>query len=888
MLKSVKPFLFLMFIFFALTGSLASVSAKKSETAAANSDASSVIRLQYDTFDPLISEPDTPAALTIQPDTFTEAIPYIVQFEGPIQPEWKVRLEAAGAVIDNYLPDNAFLVRLDGRSRTLVAAQNEVRWVGVFQPAYKFSPRLADYESDVFQLVLASWADPTLVQADLAASGIDVSGNGRYLTIQATADELTAVARHPDILWIEPRAFFKTFNSVATGIMNAPTAWTNGYTGDNQIVTVADTGLDTGVDNINVNGDIHADFDNRVSQISSLPVINDPCITNSGANDGASDTESGHGTHVAGSTYGNGAASGGQYKGTAYEATITFQAIEQLTQFAGGGCGGGSGYFLTGIPNDLHDLFQEAYDWGSRIHTNSWGSDVNGAYTTSSQQADDFAWDNKNLTILFAAGNAGVDGNSNGYVDEDSMGSPATAKNVISIGASDNVRATGGLNPPSCSLWSTCWPADYPTAPTGTDAISDNAGELAAFSSRGPTDDGRIKPDLVAPGTNILSTKSSLIAGDGWGPFNADYMYNGGTSMATPLAAGGAAIVREYLQEAESMSNPSSALIKALLINTAVDINGYGNSNQEAGQPIPNNHEGWGRIDLEAATNGTNRTLIDDESVTTGIMRTHTFSVTNTASPLKVSLVWTDYQGNPAAGTQLVNDLNLTVKGPGGSPTYLGNQFSGGWSATGGSADTLNNVENVYIQSPTVGEWTIEVNGSNVPQGPQPFALVISGEGSAATPGQDQIFLPVILNPAAPGPTGPTDGFWESTTGDEFYVTSSGQSVEDFAIFITVNGCGNFKITRITPAPITNDQFSFTGAFYASGTFNSNTTASGTDGLTNYNIAGCGTVSGGPWNWNAIWKNSSPPPLRLATRTGPELITKTQQQGHAATVTPIP
>ena len=881
-MKPIKLILFLMIFLMVITGSLAGASDSEQP------EPGSFIHLQYATFDPLVAEPAIPQRLTLQQESLDEPAPFIVQFDGPIQPEWKASLEALRVPIDNYLPNNAYLVRLDGASdKTTIEGLAHVRWAGVYQPAYKLAPSLADYQLDIYNVQIASWADATAVQQDLEALGGAVSGNGRFLTLNIATQDLALVSHHPDIIWIEPFTFFETFNDTGGGILNAPTAWGNGYTGNGQIITVADSGLDTGVDSASI-GDIHADFDNRVTQIASKPVVSAPgCITNTGADDGPSDTQSGHGTHVAGSTYGNGAASSGQYRGTAYEATATFQAIEQFTTWTGI-CTGGPTYALTGIPNDLNDLFQESYNWGARVHTNSWGSNAAGQYTSSSSQADEFIWNNKDFTILFAAGNSGTDGDSNGYVDEDSMGSPATAKNVITIGASDNLRATGGYNPGgACSLWGNCWPSDFPANPTSSDSLSDNAGEMAAFSSRGPTDDGRIKPDLVAPGTNILSTRSSLISGNGWGAFNADYMYNGGTSMATPLAAGGAAVVREYLAEAESMSNPSAALIKAILINSAVDIGGYGNSAQEAGQPIPNNHEGWGRIDLAAATTGTNRTLIDDQSTTTTVTKVFSHTVSSSAEPLKISLVWSDYPSSAGASINLVNNLNLSVTAPDGSTTYLGNHFSGGWSATGGAADSVNNVENVYIQTPTTGDWVIRVIGSNIPQGPQPFALVISGIGTTTQlPDESNasnfyVYLPVILKPLD---NRPEAGFWETaTTAVEFYVTPDRASVDDFAIYINVSGCGGYKITRTVTTPIVDNNFSFTGAYQASGSFSSTTAASGTTQLTSYNIGGCGLVSGGPFAWSATWQNSSQPRIFQAERVGPELVDPSHEEGFTVT-----
>ena len=172
-------------------------------------------------------------------------------------------------------------------------------------------------------------------------------------------------------------------------------------------------------------------------------------------------------------------------------------------------------------------LFQQAYDAGARIHANSWGSAAAGDYTLDSANADTFVWQRRDMLITFSAGNEGIDANANGVIDNDSIGSPATAKNVLTVGASENQRPSypcdATLSYQSHDAYqpsTTCaamsgqnllgtygqrWGADYPAAPIAGDLSAGNAGQMAAFSSRGPTDDGRIKPDVVAPGTWILS-----------------------------------------------------------------------------------------------------------------------------------------------------------------------------------------------------------------------------------------------------------------------------------------------------------------------------------------------------------------------------------------------
>jgi hypothetical protein len=105
--------------------------------------------------------------------------------------------------------------------------------------------------------------------------------------------------------------------------------------------------------------------------------------------------------------------------------------------------------------------------------------------------------------------------------------------------------------------------------------------------------------------------------------------------------------------------------------------------------------------------------------------------------------------------------------------------------------------------------------------------------------------------------TPPQAGFW-SGPFEDFFVTADQSFVEDFSTYIS-GPCGQIKITRATPAAIANNQFSFSGSFYASGTFDSATSASGTDGLENYFIPNCGTISGGPWAWTAVWQNANQP-----------------------------
>ena len=176
----------------------------------------------------------------------------------------------------------------------------------------------------------------------------------------------------------------------------------------------------------------------------------------------------------------------------------------------------------------------------------------------------------------------------------------------------------------------------------------------------------------------------------------------------------------------------SAALVKATLINSAVDLLDENNDDlNDNAIPIPNNHEGWGRLDLDAATDGSHAFEEDIAGLQTGGSASYLYNVASAGSPIKVSLVWSDYPSSETASVNLVNDLDLQVTAPGGA-VYSGNNFSGGWSQTGLSADRTNNLENVYVEAAAAGQWTVTVSGYNVPNGPQPFALVVDNGDAGA------------------------------------------------------------------------------------------------------------------------------------------------------------
>jgi serine protease AprX len=572
----------------------------------------------------------------------------------------------------------------------------------------------------------------------------DVSGD-KLLVIDVSSDSnpnesLRKVSAQVGLQSIEEKTMPRLFNEraatvIGTSIVASPLEPTIGLTGKGEIIAIADTGLDTGDPEL-----LHPDFQGRVIDIKSYPIAKGwwvKYLSNLGEDDGPSDKYSGHGTHVAGSALGNGAQAreleiSAIPMGIASEAQLVFQALEQTTKWTLDGILFYIENFgtmpppseLFGIPEDLTELFQYAYDKGARIHSNSWGGGNPGKYNNQCAQIDQFVWDNPDFLIVIAAGNDGRHSSSGTTgIDQGSVTPPATAKNCLTIGASENDRSHQFSD-----TYGQGAPGSFPHEPFHSDGLVDYIDDIAAFSSRGPLVNGYRKPDVIAPGTFILSTRSSQIATNNFAagaylPAKYHYMYMTGTSMATPLVAGCAALVRQYLKEKHqpAILKPSAALVKAILIHSAQYID-YRHAHP-ASEPWADNEQGWGRINLQTVLNPVAPTqlVVNDESngLKTDQDRNYKISITDSSVQLKITFVYNDLPG-----INLINNLNLRVHSPSGE-TYLGNDFQGM-----GNPDSVHNVEAVIEEAPEVGDWTIEIVAQVVQSDEsQQYAIVATGGG---------------------------------------------------------------------------------------------------------------------------------------------------------------
>lgn len=648
---------------------------------------------------------------------------FLIQFNGAVQSDWRTQLENRGVNLLRYVPNDAFIAKISGANLNELSQLNFVRWIGSYRPEHKIqrdliSRRAKGAESS---LDIAVWLSPRATEAEAAQarrslSSVEESNHrfGRVLRGKMNSTQLDTLANSDAVLWIEPSHPMKMSDEVSSKIVagdggsNTLLTQSLGYDGSGVTVSVADSGLDSGDTNF-----MHPDIQGRVSALFYYGNLED-----------AADEHS-HGTHCAGIIAGNGALGETDENGFLYGLGVAPGAslIAQRIFDAVGNYE---------APPSFERLTRDAKRAGADIGSNSWGDDTQGRYDLSAMEfdglvrdADALALGDQPYILEFSAGNAGPSYRT--------IGSPAVAKNVIATGAANSDR----LNLPF---------EEFPIYADGPDSMAD-------FSSRGPCEDGRIKPDVVAPGSWIASLRSVYANDDyAWWPISENYLYQGGTSQAGPHVAGAAAVFVQFYRAHHGGATPSPALVKAALINSATDMD-----DSSGTAAIPNMDEGWGRVNLPALVASQSDYEFVDQSdlLTNGAVYEKRVLVGSANSPLKITLAYTDVPGNPASVIALVNDLDLEVFSPDGH-VYRGNDFVEGESQPdNATADAINNVEAVHLSAPVPGEYLIRVRGTRIVEDAridtaaidQDFALVISASEGAAGAGIVTFNRPVYRAP---------------------------------------------------------------------------------------------------------------------------------------------
>jgi uncharacterized repeat protein (TIGR01451 family) len=720
---------------------------------------------------------------------------FLIQFVGPVKPEWYKELLRTGVRVVTYVPSNAYLVYGDTaglvRLETVAASAGFAQWAGPYLDDYKVHPGARPY--DVYGASRVMGTDLMEVQAvaDPEANAatfdlLDGLGLGSQIVHKSEAlnyvnlvlplrqDTIAEIAARPDVVSIQPYYMPRKLDERQDQIMagnlagNVPSgpgylAWLAGrgftqsqFTTSGFAVDVTDSGIDNGTTTPN-----HFGLYVQGNTANASRVVYNRL---QGTPHGGSTIQGcdGHGTlnsHIV-AGYNN-------LVGFPHADTAGFRYGLGTCPFVRVGSSVIFDPNTFTFPN-YEDLQSRAYRDGARISTNSWGANVGGAYNSDAQRYDALVRDaqpagsavanpgNQEMVIVFSAGNAGSAANT--------IGSPGTAKNVLTVGAGENVHSHSTANGGNSAAGND---GCFAGAGCCNDTQADSANDIIFFSSRGPCADQRKKPDIVAPGTHVTGgvaqdapppspagTGNDLacfaatgvcalpgggVAGNPNNFFPAGqqfYTTSSGTSHSTPAVAGGAALLRQSFLNA-GLNPPSPAMTKAYLMNAARYMTGTG-----ANDTLWSNSQGMGGADLGRSFDGTPRILSDEAPAqrftASGQTRTFTGIVSTPAQPFRVTVAWTDAPGS-TTGNAFNNDLDLTVTL--GGNTYLGNVFSGANSVTGGSADPRNNVESVFLPAGTTGTFVVTVTAANINSDGVPgnadaldqdFALVIYNAVEAA------------------------------------------------------------------------------------------------------------------------------------------------------------
>lgn len=683
----------------------------------------------------------------------------LVQWSGAVDEARLKAIEAQGAQLIQPIPEQGYLVSMPASVPVSLKAANAPGWSSAMDPSWKIHPEIAKnlsasslsalgesgaaakqvirrYNIQVVKTGGEAAAQKMLSSRGLAAKTMGVMDQVQILTVEADDATVQDLSRMNSVIWIEPyreprlaseregTALSGNFNANYTNILAPGTyqAWmgSTGITGSGVTVHIMDDGLSQGYYS-NAAGTAHPDFLGRIVGIENSTY------------DALGDSGGGHGNLNASIIMGQPVAGGGMSDKDGYKLG---QGVAPNARIYATKIFNNDEYFE--IRSSFDTLVSNAYTAGARISSNSWGAEAMGEYDSEAQFFDALTRDAVSgasglqpMAFIFSAINSGP--------FERTIGTPATAKNVISVGANENsdqgVYDRSGMGPNE----------------------SNDLRDVAIFSSRGPMVDGRLGPTVVAIGTHVpgAASDSKNFSGNGvsgraassldpgepatnvryYPAFQTYYTWSSGTSHSCPGVAGAAALFYEYHTKHYG-AGPSPALIKAALIAGAIDpVGGNDNRGGKLGF-VPNNEVGWGFATLKGIVDGGAQLFIRDQAAVlraNGQTYTHDIQVPDSSKPLRIVLTWTDAPGFAGASKALVNDLDLTVTD--GKTTWKGNVFTSGHSVEGGDADRLNNVECVFSARPSPSIYTITVtahslNGDALPKTgasiEQDFALLVS------------------------------------------------------------------------------------------------------------------------------------------------------------------
>lgn len=671
---------------------------------------------------------------------------WMVQFGGPVKNEWVTNLQTMGAEIVSYMPSNAYVIWATGETlnklEKSVNTNGYLAWTGAYHPSYRLESSLQALRATsakemvnvTVQFYKTSLTSSSLKELQALGGQVFKKPGGvlnlANISLQLPVSQLAKVANWPDVFNIEPWAAPRKLDEVQSQILAGNVisqggkivpsgpgylAWlaSKGFTTTSSTYPLVDV-VDDGIDNGTATP-LHPVFYELGS--TSNP---DRLIYNANCTpDATPNAIGGHGNLNLGIVGGyNNLTVEPHTSVTTSLTTVGYNrglGISPYTRLGGTKIFTNAGpYNVTACGDTDEGVVDKSFTSGATMTSNSWGANTAGAYDASSQSYDALTRDSSTTTAgiqpmlhVFAAGNAGPGAST--------VGSPATGKNIISVAATENVRDQGVTD--GCAT-----------------ATADSADDLADFSSRGPAADGRIKPEISGPGIHVQGPASQDPGYSGNGVCGANpntnptgpnrfyptttstppinqtiYTWSSGTSHSTPAAAGEASLIYKYYNSILKPGvNPSPAMIKGLMLNTARYLNGV-----STGGNLPTNNQGWGDVNLGTLTDGTPIYTTDQGTTfsSTGNTFIRSGTIVSSTKPLRVTLVWSDAPGS-TTGSAFVNNLNLEVTVNG--QLYRGNNFTGGTSNTNTNVDIRNNVESVFLPAGISGTVQIKVIAANI------------------------------------------------------------------------------------------------------------------------------------------------------------------------------
>lgn len=644
---------------------------------------------------------------------------HLIQFVGPIKQEWLTAVADTGAKPIHYVANHGYVVwaTAESRARLQQLAQDGhfIQYSGAYLPAYKVDTALhTNYVTPVDNMVTVSvqmfrhdqqaQSEATIQSYNLLIPSVQWTSilNFQNGTVTVRQEDVQAIAQLPDVIWVEPyhqmekldeiqaQILAGTFNDSQTG-PSSPSylAWLDslGFSqnpNDYPIIDIVDDGVGNGFIN---SGDYTLHQFGDLGEPSRVAyIINCSADESGGGVDG-------HGHLSANISVGYDDRTGFPYQDdNGYQLGL---GINPYGRMASTKIFNSDGFFdVSNCQNSTVEIARRTSESGAGISSNSWGCHLcSGVYDLFSQAYDTAVRDsqfqlggNQEMIYIFGAGNGGPD-NATIY-------SPANGKNVIAVGASEGFRET---------FSDICVLEEY----------VDSAMDMAFFSSRGPAAGGRVKPEVVAPGTHIMGTASThpdfnaSAVCDYYPEDQTIFVTSNGTSHATPAVSGIAALYTYWLEKEHSIT-PSPAMMKAYLIAHPTYLTGH-----DANDTLPSHHQGYGLPNMRLGFDDSSRYLVDQTTVfyNSGESWTFSSSVADPTKPVRITMAYTDQPGMIGVQPQ-VNDLTLSITLNG--QTYWGNHFNGQWSAVGGAPDTLNNYEAIFLPAGTTGDFEVTITAFNI------------------------------------------------------------------------------------------------------------------------------------------------------------------------------